>query len=679
MIFRATRKLSPLIFFIITTLSLSSVAISAPKEKHVDEQEKGGITEMITEEKEAEKTTGPVSERITRKGIVVEFSAKPTAGRSLRGDEIFEGDFVDLAFRITDAGTGEPIQGQFPGVWMDMGELWSDRVKKPGAEKNKPMDCKERVGLYLQGLVGIRPMIDLNSYYLLVLNRDPTIAVIDPVVGIKGITNLYAQIILKRAGADWTITKDQRRLFVSMPVADMVAVVDTDTFRLTHNVSAGNNPVRIRFQPDERYLWVGNDTRKVEESGVTVIDADTLEGKGFIRTGKGHHEIAFTGDSRYAFVGNRDEGTVTVIDIATLKKVKDIETGTTPISLAYSALSRALYVADGKDGTITVIDGQKHDITTRIPSKPGLGPMGFSQDGRWAVVVNSLEDAAYVIDPSTNRITDIISVGDEPYQVAFSRSFAYVRSLGTERVSMINLSELGKEDAPPVTTFPAGQTAPKIAKDISMANTIVEAPGEAAVMVVSPADDTVYYYMEGMNAPMGNFRNYGHRPRAVQVVDRSMQEREPGTYGATIRVPEAGTYDVAFLFESPSILNCFKFTARKNPELKRTGPSLDVEYLIEERTVRVGETVKLRFKLTDSASGKPQPDLKGVSVLHVMAPGTAKVNIPARHVGEGVYEAPLPVPRTGSYFVYVGCASKNVKHTDLPFLTLVASPEKAPK
>ena len=60
----------------------------------------------------------------------------------------------------------------------------------------RPMSCKDRVATYLQGIVGVRPMIDLNSHFLLVLNRDPSISVIDPVVGITGITNLFAQINL---------------------------------------------------------------------------------------------------------------------------------------------------------------------------------------------------------------------------------------------------------------------------------------------------------------------------------------------------------------------------------------------------------------------------------------------------------------------------------------------------
>ena len=36
---------------------------------------------------------------------------------------------------------------------------------------------------------------------------------------------------------------------------------------------------------------------------------------------------------------------------------------------------------------------------------------------------------------SVNRIAQNVSVGTRPFQVSFSRAFAYVRSLGTERVS----------------------------------------------------------------------------------------------------------------------------------------------------------------------------------------------------------------------------------------------------
>lgn len=612
------------------------------------------------------KRAAQVTEKITRQGISIEFTATPTPGRSMSADEIFAADYVDVSFRITDANTGRPLQGQFPGAWMDLSKTWE-------GESAVSRDCKERVGLYLQGLLGIRPQLDLNSYFILVMNQDATIAVIDPITGVKGITKLYAQIILNRPGADWVKTGDEKRLFVSMPRADSVAVVNTDTFKVDRNVPAGKNPVRIALQPDGRYLWVGNDAKEPSESGVTIIEIDKLTVAEFIPTGKGHHEIVFSDDSRYAFVTNRADGSVTVVDVNRLKKIKDIKTGPLPISLAFSVLSKALYAADGEKGEIIVIDGQTFEQVAEIKAEPGLGPLRFSQDGRWALTVNSREDVAYVIDPATNTIAHTIAVGKQPYQVTFSRSFAYVRSLGTERISMIDLSELGKPGTVPVVTFAAGAKAPKAVKDISIADAIVEAPGEAAVMVVSPADAAVYYYMEGMNAPMGNFRNYGHLPRAVQVVDRSMQEREPGVYFSTVRIPEAGTYEVAFLLDSPSVLQCFEVSARPNPMLEPKGPPVAVNYLNEMKRLKAGEDFRLRFRLSDRKTGNPRTDLSDVRVSYFAAPGGHRSEVIASHTGDGIYEAVLPLGESGAYYVYVAVPSAKVNFGDLPYTTLLAA------
>ena len=45
-------------------------------------------------------------------------------------------------------------------------------------------------------------MVDLNGYFVLVLNKEPTVYVIDPFVGITGRTNLYASISLREPGTD---------------------------------------------------------------------------------------------------------------------------------------------------------------------------------------------------------------------------------------------------------------------------------------------------------------------------------------------------------------------------------------------------------------------------------------------------------------------------------------------
>ena len=166
--------------------------------------------------------------RISREGVVVEFSTRPTQGES---DKVIAADWADVSFRITDANTGEPIKGRYPAAWMDLALAWE-------AKGERPMSCKDRVSTYLQGIVGVRPMIDLNSHFLLVLNRDASISVIDPAVGITGITNLFAQINLDQPGADWAKTADQKRLFVSMPLAAKVAPVSYTHLR-AHETMTG--------------------------------------------------------------------------------------------------------------------------------------------------------------------------------------------------------------------------------------------------------------------------------------------------------------------------------------------------------------------------------------------------------------------------------------------------------
>lgn len=606
-----------------------------------------------------------VIDRITREGVTVEFSITPVSVVGKARTELVHGDYAEVAFRITSTENGEPLRAAYPGVWVDLAKAWK-------AKDRGPIGCKERVGLYLQGLVGVRPLIDLNSYYVMVLNRDASISVIDPVVGITGITSLYANIPLKRPGADWAKTRREQWLYVSMPRAGQVAIVNLDTFKVETNVKSGEMPTRVALQADEKYLWVANDAKAGEVSGVTVVDTRSRKAVATIPTGRGHHEIAFSDDERYAFVSNRDAGTVSVIDIATLEKIRDLETGPVPISIAVSPLSKALYVADGETGQVTVIDPATLDPLRRIEAKPGLGPLRFSQDGRWGVVVNPLANEVNLIDASTNRIAHTVPVAHKPYQVSVSAAFAYIRALDSERVSLINLTELAKGGKVVVNSFAAGSFPPSRGQDISIADAMVPAAQEAAMMVVSPGDATVYYYMEGMNAPMGAFRNYGHAPRAVEIANRALKEKAPGVYAATVRIPTAGTFDVAFLNEAPRFLHCFAFEAKPNPRIKPDQKPLAVDYLVKEHQVNAGDTVTLRFRLEDPATGRPRTDVQDVRVLYFRAPHFGRRVVPARHVQDGIYVAELSFMAAGAYYVYVGAPSENVSYQDLNYLTLMA-------
>ena len=598
-------------------------------------------------------------QKIEREGVEIEFTIEPIAEPG-KTAELMEAKEATVRFKIHDKTSKTPLSGIKPAVWLTQrGENGTDEQA-----------CREKVQSFLQGSLRSRPDVDLNAYYVLALNEEANISVIDPLLGF-GASKLLTLVMLKSPGEDWVQKSSDEKLFVSMPLINQVAVVDTNTWKVIANVDGGLKPARVALQPDARYLWVANDTGATgKASGVTVIDTTTLKVVAQLETGNGHHELAFSSDSRFAFVTNQEDGTLSVIDVQKLAKVKDLKTGTPTTSIAFSKLGNALYLANEADGSITVVDTRSQQIATRIQAKPGIANVRFAPGGRWGFVSNAKENVVYVVDASTNRLAHTITVDEGPDQIAFTEAFAYIRSTGSTEVSMVRLSTLSGQ--PDLSKFPSGQNAPADAPvKASVADVIVPAPEGNSVLVANPADRIIYYYSEGMAAPMGSFQNYRRKPRGLMVIDRSLREVSSGVYATTTRLPKSGIYDVAFLLDSPRVTHCFSAEAKPDPNIPREKQvAIRIEYLNTDQPLRVAENYKLRFKVVDTATSKAKSDLRDVRVLTMLSSGTWQKRDFARSAGNGVYELDLKVPQTGSYFIFVESRSQGVSFRQLPYLTL---------
>jgi len=593
----------------------------------------------------------PTTQKFEREGVEVEFTIEPVkeAGKS---SELMEAKEAVVRFKIHDKASKTPLSGVKPAVWL------TQRVEG----ETDVTQCREKISSFLQGSLRSRPDVDLNTYYVLALNDESNISVIDPLLGF-GSSKLLTLVMLKSPGEDWAQKNSDEKLFVSMPLANQIAAVDTSTWKVIANIDTGMKPTRVRLQPDERYLWVGND------GGVTAIDTTTLKVVGQVATGKGHHELEFSSDNRFAFVTNEQDGTISIIDIQKLAKVKDLKTG--PItSIAFSKLANALYLANRADGTITVVDTRSQTIATRMQAKPGIENLRFAPGDRWGFAPNPKENVVQVFDASINRIAQTISVDKGPDQVAFTDTFAYVRSTGSTEVNMIRLSTLSGQ--PDIAKFPGGQTAPEEASiETSVADIMVPAPEGNSMLVANPADATIYYYAEGMAAPMGSFQNYRRKPRAVMVVDRSLREVTSGVYTTTTKLPKSGIYDVAFLLDSPRVTHCFTAEAKPNPDIPHEKKvAVRIEYLNKDKQLRVGDDYQLRFKLVDVATSRAKSNVNDVRVLTMLSSGTWQKRDFARSVGNGVYELDIKVPQTGLYLIFVESRSQGVSFRQLPYLTL---------
>ncbi|PTV64124.1 cytochrome D1 domain-containing protein [Pseudomonas putida] len=600
--------------------------------------------------------------QLSRDGVNVEFEARPLAGGELK-----EGGFANIRFKLSDQTSGQPLSGMAPGAWIDPAQ------SAPAGDREQ--SCKARVALFLKSSIGARPLLDLNSYFLLMLNNDASLTVIDPTVSVGGVTSTMARIELPGRPMDWAATSDDKQVFVSIPELGKVSVIDTETFTRVADLDAGHQPLRVALQPDQHRLWVGNNSSDPGKGGVTVIDVPGRSAMKHFNTGTGHHEIAFSADSRYAYVSNRDSGTLSVIDIPEMRLAKTIKVGPHPLSVSYSALSQAVYVVDGEEGSVRVFDARSHQLRHTVQAEQGLGPMRFSHDGRYGIVLNTLENQALVIDASTDKLIHRIPVAAEPYQLTFTKGYAYVRGLASPKVSMINLASLGEGRAPIVQGFEAGPAAPRQAGDLPLAQGLSVSRDDNSVFVVNPVDNTTYFYAEGMNAPMSGYNNRGHQARAAIVVDRSLREVAPGVYGSTVKLPAAGKFDVAFLLNQPQIIHCFSTeVAAGSDASKRKGARAEFIGLDQPLPQHSDFTARVRIVGDD---GQPRLGLNDLSLRYFLAPSSMPRNLQLQEVGEGVYQAALNLPEAGAWYLHVQSPSLGRKFAEENYTSLRVLPAAA--
>ncbi|MDT7603015.1 MAG: hypothetical protein QOF61_1012 [Acidobacteriota bacterium] len=615
------------------------------------------------------KASADGTQKFVHEGIAVEFQIQPINPAARKTGALVEGEDAEVRFKITDTTTGSAVSGIRPSAWIDGHDGGGDAADEK--------QCREKIQSFIQGSLSTSADMDLNAYYILALNQEANISVIDPLRGF-GSTKLYTLIFLKSPGEDWVMSKDGRRLYVSMPQASAVAVIDTAIWKVIDNIDVGLRPSRLAMQPDEKYLWVGVDSPPGAKSGggVTVIDTATRKALTNIPTGEGRHEIAIAPDDSFAFVSSQTDGTITVIDVQKMSKVKTLKTGTRPSALAFSPLSKSLYVVDEADGTVTVVGGATWESRARIQTNPGLTAISFSAGGRWGFVINQKESVVEIFDAATNRRLHAVPVEKGPDQITFTDEFAYVHSLGSENISMIRLGDIATSKQVTVTRFPGGLAAPEKSPYRTTAAQMTLAPEAGSLLIANPADQQIYYYMEGMTAPSGSFQNYQRVPKGVLVLDRSLHETTTGVYSAQVRLDGSGRFDVAFLTDSPRVVNCFTLDVKPNPA-EHTPLPIKVEYLLRDHRLVAGQTMRLRFKVVDGESDLPKDNLKDLGVLSVLAPGNWQDRQWARPLGGGIYEVEVTPPQAGVYYVFIQCPSLKLGYKQLPSMILQAVNEKA--
>jgi len=576
------------------------------------------------------------------RGISVAFSVERV---NAPGDpKLREGDDVRVRFKLADAAAGSPISA-FPTAW----------IERTGNAKTRCNDLVSR----LLNLTNTRADVDLNTYHVLALNDDATISVVDPQFGYGG-SKLLGLMRLPAAGEDWALSPSGDLLFVTVPDAGELTVFDTASWKVAAHMPLPARPRRVAVQPDGAYAWVTLDSGDAAAPAVAVIATAGLKPVAEIAAGPGQHNVAFSSDSRWAALTNSSGGSVTLIDVRQLKRVQDFPAGREPASIAYSTQARMFYSTDRAAGEIVAIEPDGAREAARVRTEPGIGEIQFAPDGRLAFIPNPEKDLLHILDTANNRVLQTSEIKYGPDQVGFSSGIAYIRCRRSESVLMVPLDAVGKTGKLlSIADFPGGQhTFGEVGRP-SAGSSFARAPGENAMMVANPADKAIYYFREGLPAPMGSFANYGRQPRAILVVDRSLKQTTPGVYETITRLPAAGEYTAALLVDSPRVVECFPVIVEPNPESVSLGPRLHVEFEKLAEPAKAGQKVRVRVKLTKTG-------LNDVRIAAILDTGVWHLRQHAEPEGDGVYGVDLIPPAAGRYRISVECLSEGLSFNQSP-------------
>lgn len=605
--------------------------------------------------------TAQVTETATVGGIAlgVEIESLEAPG------VLTSGDVVSLRVSLRDTAGSTPLGGAEPAAWMG-----------PRPSGSAPA-CGERVAAYLSGDLFSRAAVDFNVYYLLTLNHDATLSVVDPLFGFGG-SRVLALVVLESRGVDWALFEDAPtmpgRLFVSQPEAGRVAVVATDAWRIEHQVDVAPGVGRLARQDDGAFLWA------LYPDGLAVIDARTgrLASRVAFESGADAVDFVLDEDDRHAWVLLRG-GEVLVVDARRREVLGRLATGRLPSSIAWSSLAREAWVGHG-DGSLVTVDLDPEGrprFRGRIDTGTPLGQIRFAPGGRLGFAVSPDSNLLHVLDAARGRLIQSGPMAGGPDQVAFSSELAYVRHRDSEQVLMVPLGTVpldGAEGEPiRAADFPGGNRpfgrGPEDGPPV-LASSFDRAPGANAMVLANPGDEAVYFYMEGMAAPMGHFTTPGRRPLAVRVVDRSLRERGPGIYETFARLEGPGTYDVAVFLDAPRLIHCFAVEVEPEPAAEAGPPVLR----LAENGARAlpGGGVALELEAARPGSGAPVEGLGDLVLLvnHVAGAWHRRVRAePVPAGAPGRYRARLFPAVPGEYLLFAESASAGLRGR-LPLLRL---------
>ena len=163
------------------------------------------------------------------------------------------------------------------------------------------------------------------------------------------------------------------------------------------------NPLRLKFRPNSKELWVTGETSDT----VMIVDTTTRAVIAEVAVGGHPTDVAFSPAGDRAYVSNRLDDSVCVVDTEGRKVITTVPVGDEPHGLSTDPSGKTLYVLNTLADSISVIDTETLSETKRLAASRNPWSLALSRDGQRLFITNTLSRFVPFREPSVSEITVI--------------------------------------------------------------------------------------------------------------------------------------------------------------------------------------------------------------------------------------------------------------------------------
>jgi hypothetical protein len=559
-----------------------------------------------------------------------------------------------IAVETRDAASGSPID-------YGSGSIVGFMLQKPAALIEQRETCAARVKTLATQGVGQKSDIDLNQYRIITLNREGSVAFINPFVGINN-AKLEAIIDTQGEPADWAIDHARMMAWVLLKHPAKLLGVDLQSKKVVKSIDlpAAAKTEHLSFDAASGKIWLA---------------APSMEKAVLIATGDLDPHIAVMDKPGIVdIVATRGTGPAYWLDnnnslglLSETSQAATVNVGA-PLAFIGHSESAASDIALTQDGNLFEIRSDARGLSLhgqplslRRPIDDGL----LLEQGRWLAILG--ESKLTILDLATRHQIQSLDVVQGARELVSTDRFLYATGSTTGRMTMFAVDDFKHGQAVGIEVLaqsPRGVETEASVPARTSAKSATVSPEGNGIFIASARDGMIFQYMEGMMAPSGSLSNYRRAALGLEIIDYSLRRMTTGTYQTSFRPETSGRYELLLGGDKP------RFSVCENISLGGSGAAapavrIGADLVARSNADHPGETLTVRLReITSDGTIHVLENLDDVELLVFDTRSGWQRRFPMRGDAKGHYVASYDLPRNTTYHYLVASARANLSFVE---------------